>query len=190
MSNTVLIVTSSQKSLPFFSEALTAASINNISVLATAGQARRKLLEKDFDIVIIDAPLIDESGESLARQIAAKGLSQAILAVNSEHFNAVSSICQEDGVLTISKPVDKQLFWYTLLLAKSVCSKLKRMQNENEKLKQKIEDIQIINRAKCILISYLSLSEQEAHRFIEKQAMDLRSTKRIIAEGILKTYEN
>jgi len=41
-----------------------------------------------------------------------------------------------------------------------------------------------------MLISYLSLSEQESHRFIEKQAMDLRSTKRAIAEEILKTYAN
>ena len=186
----VLIVTSSEKNIPLFYEVLTDASINQIIVLATAGQARRMLLEKDFDIVIIDAPLADESGESLARHITAKGLSQAILAVNSEHFNAVSAVCQEDGVLAISKPVDKQFLWYTLSLARSVSCKLKRMREENVKLKQKIEDIRIIDRAKCILISYLNLTEQEAHRFIEKQAMDLRSTKRSIAEEILKTYAN
>jgi len=34
------------------------------------------------------------------------------------------------------------------------------------------------------------MSEAEAHRFIEKQAMDLRVTKREIASRILKTYEN
>jgi len=186
----VLIVTNSEKNTQLFSEVLTAASINNISILATAGQARRTIMEKDFDIVIIDAPLADESGENLARHIAAKGLSQVILAVNSEHFNAVSATCQEDGVLTISKPVDKQFFWLTLSLAISVSSKLKRMREENIKLKQKIEDIRVIDRAKCILISYLNLTEQEAHRFIEKQAMDLRSTKRTIAEEILKTYAN
>ena len=187
---TVLIVTSSEKSVSLFSELLTSASINQISILTAAGQARRVLLEKNFDIVIIDAPLADESGESLARHIAAKGLSQAILAVNSEHFNSVSAVCQEDGVLTIPKPVDKQFFWFTLSLAKSVSSKLKRMRDENVKLKQKIEDIRIIDKAKCLLISYLNLTEQEAHRFIEKQAMDLRSTKRTIAEEILKTYAN
>jgi len=186
----VLIVTNSEKSAAFFSDSLTNASINKISVLASAGETRRTLLEKKFDIVIIDAPLADESGESLARNIAAKGLSQVILAVNNEHFNAMCAVCQEDGVLTISKPVDKNFFWSVLSLARSVNVKLKRIQDENIKLKQKIADIRIIDRAKCILISYLSLTEQEAHRFIEKQAMDLRSTKRVIAEEILKTYEN
>jgi len=185
-----LVVSGSEKSIALFSECLTAASINKITVLASGGEARRMLLEKDFDMVIIDAPLMDESGESLARHIAAKGLSQALLAVNSEHFNAVSAVCQEDGVLTISKPVDKNFFWSALSLARSLSVRLKRMQEENTKLKQKIEDIRIIDRAKCMLISYLNLTEQESHRFIEKQAMDLRSTKRAIAEEILKTYAN
>ena len=185
-----LIIGTSEKSAAFFSEALTAASVNQITVIVSAGEARRTLLEKDFDLVIIDAPLAGESGETLARNIAVKGLSQVILAVNSEHFNAVSAVCQADGILTISKPIDSQFFWTVLSLAKSVSCKLKRMREENVKLKQKIEDIRIIDRAKCILISYLNLTEQEAHRFIEKQAMDLRSTKLAIAEGILKTYAN
>ena len=185
-----LVVSCAEKSISLFSEALTAASVNHITVLASAGEARRALLEKDFDFAIIDAPLPDESGESLSRHIASKSLSQVILAVNSEHFNAVSAVCHEDGVLAISKPVSREMFWSALLLARSVSCKLKRMRDENKKLKQKIEDIRIIDKAKCLLISYLKLTEQEAHRFIEKQAMDLRSTKRAIAEGILKTYAN
>ena len=39
-----------------------------------------------------------------------------------------------------------------------------------------------------ILISELSLSEPEAHRYIEKQAMDRCISKRTIAEEIIKTY--
>ena len=187
--SSALIVSRTAKSVSLFSEALSAASINQITVLASAGEARRKLVEKDFDLVIIDAPLPDESGEKLSRHIAVKTMSQVLLAVNSEHFNAVSAVCQEDGVLTISKPFNREFLWSAFSLAKSVSGKLKRMQDENKKLKQKIEDIRIIDKAKCLLISCLKLTEQEAHRFIEKQAMDLRSTKRAIAEGILKTYD-
>ena len=53
---------------------------------------------------------------------------------------------------------------------------------------QKIEDIRLIDRAKCLLIAYFRINEQEAHRFIEKQAIDRRMTKRKVAEGILRTY--
>jgi len=185
-----LIVSCTDKSASFFSDVLNAASIRQVSVLYSAGEARRSLLEQDFDLVVVDAPLADESGETFSRHIASKGLSQVILAVRSELFQAVSAVCEGDGVLTISKPVNKEVFWTALSLAKSTQNRLRHIQADDNKIKQKIEDIRIINRAKWMLISCLNLSEQEAHRFIEKQAMDLRSTKRSIAEEILKTYAN
>ena len=37
-------------------------------------------------------------------------------------------------------------------------------------------------------VQYLRMSEQQAHRYIEKQAMDMRTSKKDVAENILKTY--
>lgn len=186
----VLIISSSEKGIGFFSEILSSSSIYQITVIQSCGEARRVLLEKEFDLIIINAPLRDESGESLSRYIASRGISQVILVVKSEFYEAVSAICELDGVLTVSKPINKAVFWSALSLARSARNRINRVQKENAKLKQKIEDIRIVDRAKCILISYMNMSENEAHRYIEKQAMDMRSTKRAIAEGILKTYEN
>lgn len=187
---TALIVSSSEKSIVFVSEILNSASINNIVTLGSCGEARRMFLERDFDLVIIDMPLHDESGESLARYIAVKGISQVILVVKSEFFEEISALTEEYGVLTVAKPVTRPMFWAALKFAKSASSRLKTMQAENNKLKQKIEDIRIIDRAKCILVSKLAISEQDAHRQIEKQAMDKRITKRAVAEDILKTYDS
>ena len=44
------------------------------------------------------------------------------------------------------------------------------------------------NRAKWLLIEQLKMTEAEAHRHIEKQAMDRCTTRREIALGIIKTY--
>jgi len=183
-----LIVSSTGKSAALFTELLKEASVKQITILNSAGEARRLLLEHDFDLVIVNSPLHDESGESFSRHIASKSLSQVILAVKSEQSSAAAAACEDDGVFTISKPVNKELFLSLLSFAKAADSKIKKIQGENEKLKLKIEDIKTIDRAKLLLISYLNLSEQESHRFIEKQAMDLRLSKRAIAEGILKTY--
>ena len=183
----VLIVSCTGKSAAFFTEILNEASVNQITVIQSGREARRAIAEQDFDLVVVDAPLGDESGESLCRHVAAN-LSQVILAVASESFDSVSSACEGHGILTIAKPASREMFSSALSLAKSARNSIRRIQAENAKLKQKIEDIRIIDRAKCLLISYLNLSEQEAHKFIEKQAMDLRTTKRGIAEGILKTY--
>jgi len=185
-----LIVSYTGKSAALFTELLNEISVNQITVLNSAREAQQLILEQDFDLVIINPPLEDESGESLSRHIVSKSWSQVILVVTKEDFNAVSAMCEDDGILTVSKPVNKEIFKSALSLASSTGNRIRRLQAENIQLKQKIEDIRVIDRAKCLLISYLNLSEQEAHRFIEKQAMDLRSSKRAIAEGVLKTYAN
>ena len=52
-----------------------------------------------------------------------------------------------------------------------------------------MEEIRLVNRAKWLLIEELKMTEQEAHRYIEKQAMDRCVTKRVVAEQILSTYK-
>jgi len=185
-----LIVSATEKSIAFFTEMLNESSCNQIAALHSCGESRRLLLTRDYDLVIINSPLPDESGESLSRDIASKGICQVILIVKSEHFDEMSAVCEDDGIMVLAKPINRTVFWSALKMAKAAQSRLKKMQVENSKLKQKIEDIHIVDRAKCILISYLNMSEQEAHRYIEKQAMDMRTTKRLVAEVILKTYEN
>ena len=55
---------------------------------------------------------------------------------------------------------------------------------------EQLSDMKIVNRAKSMLMQYLNLTEEQAHRHIQKQAMDLRKTQRAVAEDILKTYQN
>ena len=184
-----LIISCSKNGTSALSEMLNAAGYHQVATVGSCGEARRKLLERDFELIIVDAPLLDESGESFSRHVASKGIAQVMLLVKSEYFDAMSTICEDDGVLTVAKPIEKTVFWSAVKLAKAAQNRLKRVQVENAKLKQRIEDIRIVDRAKCLLISYMNLSEKEAHRFIEKQSMDMRATKREVAEVILKTYE-
>jgi len=185
-----LIVSNSEKDTTLFTGFLKAASLNQVISSRSCDDARRLILKQDFDLIIVNSPLEDESGENFSRQAAAQGVSQVILLVESESFIPVSAACEEDGVLIVVKPVDKFLLWSALSLARSVQNRIKRIQTENTLLKQKVEDLRIIDRAKWILISSMKMSEQEAHRYIEKQAMDMRSSRRTVAEGILKRYEN
>ena len=64
------------------------------------------------------------------------------------------------------------------------------LSKENERLKSTLEEAKIINRAKLLLMQYLALSEERAHRYIEKQAMDMRISKIEAARQILKTYSS
>ena len=51
-----------------------------------------------------------------------------------------------------------------------------------------MEEIRIVNRAKMLLMQNMSMTEQEAHRYIEKEAMDRSMRKTAIAEEIIRRY--
>jgi response regulator NasT len=188
--SSALVIAKSEKGNAYFSEVLNAASFEKIVTVHTAGEARRLLIGCDYDVCIINAPLPDEQGEQLARNIATEGISTVLLCIKAEMFDEISKKVEDYGIITVAKPINRSLFWNALKIAMSAHKRMQLIQKENYKLVQKIEDIRLVDRAKCVLISYLSMSEQEAHRYIEKQAMDMRISKKETAERILKTYEN
>ena len=53
-----------------------------------------------------------------------------------------------------------------------------------------VEDMKVINRAKLLLMTHLNMSESQAHRYLEKQSMDLRVSKLKVAKQVIKTYKN
>lgn len=63
------------------------------------------------------------------------------------------------------------------------------MKTQQDKLMKKVDDIRVVNRAKCILIQYRNMTEEEAHKYLEKEAMDTRVSKRELAEKIINYYE-
>ena len=63
------------------------------------------------------------------------------------------------------------------------------MEKKSVSLQDKMDEIKLVNRAKWILITHLDMTENVAHRYIEKQAMDRCVTRRSVAEDILRTYK-
>jgi response regulator NasT len=190
MLDNVLIVAGTEEKAALFKEILSRNTYKEIVTVRNCGEARRLMIERDFDLCIVNTPLSDEFGADFALHAAFDGVCQVIMIVKTELYDEVSSKVEEYGVLTVAKPMKRQIFWSALKLAGASFRKTEWLKNENKKLLHKIECMQLIDRAKCILIQYLNMSEAEAHRYIEKQAMDMRMTKKQVAESILKTYEN
>jgi response regulator NasT len=187
--DSALLVSASEKSVAFFSEMLKNIACDHNVAVSTSEQARQRLTEREFDYCVVNAPLPDESGESLALAIAKEKLTQVILVVQTERFASTCEHVEDWGVITAAKPIHKPLFRNAIKLAAAARRKVHRLQTENSELLRRIEDISLINRAKWILLSVHSMTEPQAHKYIEKQAMDMRMSKRAVAEGILKTYE-
>ena len=82
--DSILIVSSSKKGTTFFTEMLSQNSYGEIVYVTNGGEVRRFLLERDLYLCLINAPLIDESGDGVANSVVANGIGQAMLDVRSE----------------------------------------------------------------------------------------------------------
>lgn len=186
----VLIVTGTEKGISFITEMLDPVIYNPVIPLKSAGEGRRMLITNKFDLVVINTPLTDEFGYEFALTVAEKKDSEIILIVKNEMFDEISYRVEEYGILTVSKPLSKPFFHQVLKLCAATSEKLKIFKTENLRLQGKLEEQRTVDRAKWALMQYLSMSEAQAHRYIEKQAMDMRISKISLAENIIKTYES
>ena len=154
----------------------------------SAGEAKRMLLETDVDLVILNAPLRDEFGTQLALNLAQDNLCVLML-VPAESFDAVCYKVEDEGILTLSKPVSRNGLLGAIKLLTAMRGKLRKLDRQNQALQEKMQDIRTVNRAKWLLIEINRMTENEAHYYIEKQAMDMRLSRREVAENIIRTYD-
>ena len=139
-------------------------------------------------MIIISLPLKDDGGENLSDFLNKNTDSAIILIVKNDITKKLRRV-EESGIYVLEKPLNKLMF---IKIIQSHIIHRRRynfLMEENKKLKNKIRDIKLIDRAKLTLIQYLNMSEEESHRYIEKQAMDRRITKVEVAKNILKIYE-
>ena len=185
----VLLVSGAEKFNTAVRPMLSEREFSPVVIAPDVSSARRRLLERKFDLLIINAPLPDEFGTRLALDVCETTQSGVLLLVKADSFADVTARVAPSGVLTLQKPTSPAIFSSTLRLLCATRERLRRMEQKTATLEEKMEEIRLVNRAKWILIDQLKMTENEAHKFIERQAMDRCVTRRTIAENILATYK-
>ena len=185
----VLIVSGSTTAAKSLSDLLGTTSKQNVTVSTNSGEARRILSSKEFDMIIINSPLTDDLGSDLAVFASESTLAGIMFIVKADIYRMVAARLEDYGIMVIEKPLNRNLFSQSLRLVKATQNRMRSFRQENVKLKSQIAEMRLTDRAKAVLMNYLKLSEPQAHRFIVKQAMDMRMTKMEVAQNILKTYD-
>lgn len=185
----VLLVSSSPKFNESMLALLPESRFYPVAAVSDVSSARRRLLESKYDIVIINAPLPDDFGTRLALCICENSGAGVLLLVKAEHYPDINGRVSPFGVLVLPKPASSHTVSQSLQLLCGTRERLRRMEQKTASIEEKMEEIRIINRAKLLLMEQLKMTEKEAHRFIEKQAMDRCVTRITIAQSILSTYK-
>lgn len=185
----VLLVSSGEK----FGAALTAhlpeSEYYPVHSAKSCDEARRILTERKYDFVLINTPLPDDFGIRLAVDIAAESDAGVLLFVRGEVYDDVLAKVTDYGVLALPKPTPQAMIRQSLKLLCATRERIARYEEKQLSFEEKMDEIRLVNRAKWRLIECLKMTEEQAHRYIEKQAMDERLSKRAVAEAIIKTYK-
>lgn len=152
--------------------------------------AVKKIKDGGFDFIIVHSPHASDDTVAFTAEIQKKCETDILFITDLVSAEKFSGRLSEIGIFTLSTPVEKWQINQAVNFIKSAHSRFDSLKKEKDGLKKKVEDMKIIDRAKCCLIQYLGIGEATAHRHIEKQAMDMRCTKRKVAEEILKKYES
>ena len=184
----VLVVSSAQKFNGTLTGMLPGTDYYPVCFVGNIAAARRELLNRSYDFVIINAPLPDDFGTRFAIDACDQAGTVTLLLVRSELHEEISAKVTTQGVFTLPKPTSVQMLQQALKWMASARERIRRLETKATTIEEKMEEIRLVNRAKWLLIEQLKMTEADAHRHIEKQAMDRCTSRKEIALGIIKTY--
>ena len=184
----ILIVSATDSFTSAFADLLPETRYSPVDTVTSVSVAKRVLAEKTFDFVIINAPLPDDAGTRFAIDTCTTKQSAVLLLVKNDIHAGIHDRVAEYGVFTLPKPISKVTITHALNWLESARERLRQFEKKTISIEDKMAEIRLVNKAKWLLISELKMSEPDAHRYVEKQAMDRCVSRRCIAEEIIKTY--
>ena len=183
-SHSVLVVTKDSK-ISVMIGALLAPPLFEAQIVSDFNEARRLASERVFNIILVDYS--EGEGADFARDVS-ESLSTILLLTPQHLYEEVSYRVEGYGIITVSTPFDQFYFYSSIKTAIAVQYKVQILSSQTTKLKVKMEEIRLVNRAKMLLMQNLKMTEQEAHRYIGKEAMDRGMKKIAISDEVIKTY--
>lgn len=163
--------------------------INMLDYATNSSLSRRMILERNYEILIINAPLSDENGISLAIDAVEINKMGVILFTNPEKYNEYYDKVHEYGVLTLPNTAGSETFIQTLRLLCATRQRLQTLEKKNLSFSERMAEVRLISEAKLLLIHKVKLTEDEAHKYIERYAMNNRITIALAAKVIINQYK-
>ena len=183
----VLLVSAAEKFNESLLPLLPGSMYYPVTAVKSVSAAKRRLLEQNYDLVLVNDPLPDDPGVRLAMDACTDSPAGVLLFVRRELYDEICDQVSEWGVAVRPKPTNTQAVTWTLQILRATRERMRRMEEKQVTVEEKIREMRLVNQAKWQLISRNQMTEAEAHRYIEKMSMDTRRSKGDVAAEILKT---
>ena len=141
------------------------------------------------DLVIMDVKMPRRDGIDAASEIASKRIAPIVVLTAFSQRDLVERARDAGAMAYLVKPFTISDLIPAIELALSRFSEVRALEREVETLSDRLETRKLVERAKGILQANQGMTEPEAFKWIQRAAMDRRTTMKHVAEVVLETLD-
>jgi response regulator NasT len=141
------------------------------------------------DLVIMDVKMPGRDGIDAASEIAGQRIAPIVMLTAFSQRELVERARDAGAMAYLVKPFSVTDLVPAIELAVSRFSEIDALGREVATLSERLETRKLVERAKGLLQAKQGLTEPEAFKWIQRAAMDKRTTMKHVAEVVLETFE-
>ena len=139
------------------------------------------------DLVIMDIKMPIRDGIDAATEIAEKRLAPVVMLTAFSQRDFIEKARDAGAMAYLVKPFTKADLVPAIEVAVSRYHELKLLEREVATMNERLETRKLVERAKGLLMQKQGLSEPEAFKWIQRAAMDRRTTMKAVAQVVVET---
>ena len=136
-------------------------------------------------LVVMDVKMPVLDGISAAKKIVEKRIAPVLILTAFSQRDLVERAREAGAMAYLVKPFNKSDLVPAIEMALSRHEELTQLEQEVADLTERLETRKLVDRAKGVLQTKFGLSEPDAFRWIQKAAMDKRTTMRDVAQVVI-----
>ncbi len=148
-------------------------------------EAVQLVKEHQPDLAILDVKMPGMDGLTAAGQITADKQAAVLILTAFSQRDLIEKARDAGALAYLVKPFQKSELIPAVEVALGRFQEMKALADENSSLAEQLETRKIVDRAKGRLMDAHDLSEADAFRFLQKTAMDTRSTLKQVANDVI-----
>jgi response regulator NasT len=141
------------------------------------------------DLVIMDVKMPRRDGIDAAAEIAAKRIAPVVVLTAFSQRDLVEKARDAGAMAYLVKPFSISDLVPAIEVALSRFAEIAQLEREVAELGERLETRKLIERAKGLLQAEHGMSEPEAFSWMQRAAMDRRTTLKRVAEVVLETLQ-
>lgn len=137
------------------------------------------------DLAILDIKMPGGDGLTAAAEITAARLAAVLILTAFSQRELVDRAREAGALAYLVKPFQRNDLVPAMELALGRFEEMKALEEENKDLEERLETRKVVERAKGTLMDELDMKESDAFRWIQRRAMDERTSMRDVAHRVL-----